>query len=266
MEKKIQIHLQEIIYGSSDSTISKQISKLEKEGKIRKIAPRLYSTNFDDSPEKIVRRNLFSILGHLYPGALLSHRSAFEYEPTSSGQLFLTYKYTRKATLLGITIRFLEGTGAIEGDNPLSGELYTSQQERAFLENLQTSRKLGADSKTLSFPEIEERLEQVIRVNGEEELNKLRDQAKLISEKLGLQKEFLKLNKIISALLTTHPSKILKSPIATARAFGMPYDPARVELFELLFRELNNQEFKFREEKNISIKAFRNFAFFESFF
>ena len=266
MGKKIQIHLQEIIYGSSDSTISKQISKLEKEGKIRKIAPRLYSTNFDDSPEKIVRRNLFSILGHLYPGALLSHRSAFEYEPTSSGQLFLTYKYTRKATLPGITIRFLEGTGAIEGDNPLSGELYTSQQERAFLENLQTSRKLGADSKTLSFPEIEERLEQVIRVNGEEELNKLRDQAKLISEKLGLQKEFLKLSKIISALLTTHPSKILKSPIATARVFGMPYDPARVELFELLFRELNNHEFKFREEKNISIKAFRNFAFFESFF
>jgi Fic family protein len=266
MEKNLQIHLQEVIYGSSDYAISKQISKLEKEGKIRKIAPRLYSTNFDDSPEKIVRRNLFSILGRLYPGALLSHRSAFEYEPTSTGQLFLTYKYTRKATLPGITIRFLEGTGAIEGDNPLSGKLYTAQRERAFLENLQTSRKPGPDSKTLSFPEIEERLEQIIRVNGEEELNKLRDKARLISEKLALQAEFLKLNKIISALLTTHPSKILKSPIATARAFGVPYDPARVELFELLFRELNNQEFKSREEGNISIKAFRNFAFFESYF
>lgn len=266
MEKNLQIHLQEIIFGSSDSAISKQISRLELEGKIRKIAPRVYSTNFDDSPEKIVRRNLFSILGHLYPGALLSHRSAFEYEPTSTGQLFLTYKYTRKAKLPGITIRFLEGTGPIEGDNPISGELYTAQRERAFLENLQISRKPGPDSKTLSFPEIEERLEQVIRVNGEEELNKLRDQAKLISEKLGLQKEFLKLNKIISALLTTHPSKILKSPVATARAFGIPYDPVRVELFEFLFLELNNQEFKYREEKNTSIKAFRNFAFFESYF
>jgi len=33
MEKNLPIHLQEIIFGSSDSTISKQISKLEKDGK-----------------------------------------------------------------------------------------------------------------------------------------------------------------------------------------------------------------------------------------
>lgn len=266
MEKNLPIHLQEVIYGSSDSTISKQISKLEKDGKIRKIAPRLYSPNLDDSPEDIVRRNLFSILGHLYPGAVLSHRSAFEFKPTSTGQLFLTYTYTRKAKLPGIIIRFLEGSQPIEGDNLLSGELYASQRERAFLENLQTSRKPGPDSKTLTFPEIEKRLEQIIRVNGEEELNKVRDQARLVSEKLGFQKEFAKLNKIISALLSTHPSKILKSPIAAARAFGVPYDPDRLELFEILFRELNQQEFKYRIEKNTSTAAFRNFAFFESYF
>jgi Fic family protein len=266
MEKNLPIHLQEVIYGSSDSSISKQISRLEKDGIIRKIAPRLYSSNLHDSPEYIVRRNLFSILGHLFPGAVLSHRSAIEFKPTSSGQLFLTYKYTRKAELPGITIRFLEGSGPIEGDNPLSGELYASQRGRAFLENLQTSRKPGSDSKTLTFPEIEERIEQIIRVNGEEELNKVRDKSRLISEKLGMKNEFLKLNKIISALLTTHPSKILKSPVATARAFGVPYDPARLELFEKLFRELSQQEFKYREEKNTSYNAFKNFAFFESYF
>ncbi|MFT7036038.1 MAG: Fic family protein [Cyclobacteriaceae bacterium] len=266
MEKIFPVDLQEVIYGSSDSAISKQISKFEKEGRIRKIAPRIYSTNLDDSPEEIVKRNLFSILGQLYPNALLSHRSAMEFKPTSTGQLFLTYKYTRKAQLPGITIRFLEGKGAIEGDNPISGNLYVSQRERAFLENLQTSRKTGPDSKTLSFPEIEERLEQIIRVNGEEELNKVRDQARSISEKLGMQKEFSILDKMISALLTTHPSSILTSPIAAARSFGMPYDSGRLELFEMLFRELSQQEFKYRKEKNTSTKAFRNFAFFESYF
>lgn len=266
MENNLPIHLQEVIYGSSDSNISKQIAKLEKEGKIRKFAPRLYSANFDDSPETIVRRNLFSILGRLYPQAVLSHRSALEFKPTSTGQIFLTYKYTRKAALPGITIRFLEGSGPISEDNPLSGELYASQRERALLENLQPSRKPGPDSKTLTYPEIEERLEQIIRVNGEEELNKVRDHARLISEKLNMQKEFVKLNKIISALLTTHPAKILKSPIAAARAFGVPYDPDRLALFETLFIALNQQEFKYREEKNKSSKAFKNFAFFESYF
>lgn len=52
MEKNLPIHLQEIIFGSSDSSVSKKISKLEKEGKVRKLAPRLYSGNLEDEPEK----------------------------------------------------------------------------------------------------------------------------------------------------------------------------------------------------------------------
>jgi hypothetical protein len=266
MEKKLPILLQEVIFGSSDSNISKQISKLNKSGKIRKIAPKLYTPNKYDTAEEIIRRNLFSILGHLYPGAVLSHRSAFEFEPTSTGQLFLTYKYTRKAELPGLTLRLLEGNGPIGGDNPLAGDLYASQRARAYLENLQTSRKPGPDSKTLPIAEIKRRLAQIITVNGEEELNKVRDNARMISKKLGLNAEFSKLNNIISALLTTHSAKILESPVAAARAFGIPYDPARLELFEILFRELNQQEFKYREEKNSNIKAFRSFAFYESYF
>lgn len=266
MENSLPIHLQEIIYGSSDSVVSRQISKLEKEGKIRKIAPRVYSANLTDSPEEIVRRNLFSVLGNLYPGALLSHRSALEFKPTTSNHIFLTYKYTRNVALPGITIRFLEGPGPIQGDNSFSGELKVSQMERALLENLQVSRRPGPNSKTLTYPEIEEKLEQIIRVNGEKELNAVRDKAREIADQLEMQSEFEKLNKIISALMATDPSKILKSPVAAARAFGTPYDPARIELFELLFRELKQNEFKNRPEKNTSNKAFRNFAFYESYF
>jgi len=266
MEKILPIHMQEVIFGSSDSTISKQISKLEKADKIRKIAPRLYTSNLTDNPEIIVRRNLFYILGKLYPGALLSHRSALEFKPTEEGHIFVSYKYTKKVTLPGLIIRFLEGHGPIDGDGPLSGELYASQRERALLENMQPSRKPGAESKTLSLLEIEEKLEQTIRVNGEKELNKVRDRAREISEELGMQAEFGRLDKIISALLTTYPSKILSSPLALARVFGMPYDPARLELFEKLFLELQQREFKHCPDKNISKQAYRNFAFFESYF
>ena len=266
MEKKIPIHLQDIIFGSSDSKISKQISKLEKEGQVKKIAPRLYTGNLEDDPKKIVQRNLLSILGHLYPGAILSHRSALEFKPTSSGQIFLTHSYTKKASLPGITIRFLKGNGPIDGDNIIAGQLYVSQRERALLENLQTSRKPGSDSKTLTYPEIEERLEQIIRINGEDKLNNVRDKAREISNELKMTKEFEKLDKIISALLTTHTSKILKSPLASARAFGIPYDPARYELFEIIFQELVQSEFKYLEDRNQEPVAFKNFAFFESYF
>lgn len=264
MEKNVR--LQEIIYGSSDSITSRRISKWEDEGSIRKIAARIYTSNFEDAPESIIRRNLFPILGHLYPGAVLSHRSAFEFAPTSSNQIFVTYKYTKKVELPGITIRFLEGPQAIEGVTCFSGELMVSQRERAFLENLQTSRQTGASSKTLAYPQLEEKLEKIIRVNGEAELNELRDKARSMSKELGMEKEFEKLNKIISALLTTRPARELKSPVAAARALGNPYDPARIELFEILFRELKQHEFKYREEKSTTPEAYRNFAFYESYF
>lgn len=266
MENKLPLHLQEVIFSSKDSTISNQISKLLKAGDVRKIAPRIYSSNMDEPVEEIIARNLFQILGNLYPKTILSHRSAFEFQPTKTGQLFLTTTYTKKVHLPGITLQFLAGAPPMEGDNQFSGELYVSQKARAFLENLQVSKKIGSASKCLSLPEIEEKLEEIIRVNGEDEINKLRDRARVIAEQLKMQSEFEKLNRLISALLTTKTSKILSSSLAKARAFGKPYDPARVELFEILFRALKQIEFPFREEKNNTLASFRNFSFFESYF
>lgn len=178
----------------------------------------------------------------------------------------MTYKYTKKIKLPGISIRLLEGFGPIAGDMPFAGNLYTSQRARAFLENLQQSKGNGSTSKTLSIAEVEDKLEQIVRINGEEELNKLKDTARALSETLGMTKEMAILDKLISALLTTYDTKVLTSPLAVARAFGFPYDPMRLQLFEELFRELHTQEFESRQDKNSSIRAFRNFSFFESYF
>jgi Fic family protein len=266
MENILPIHLQEVVFSSSDPQLSKQISKLEQLGQLRKIAPRIYTPNFADSPEIIVRRNLFAILGKLYPGAILSHRSALEFQPTSAGHIFLSYTYTKRITLPGVTLRFMEGPAAIAGDNRFTGELYVSQIERALLENLQVSRQIGALSKTLTLAEVEDKLELIAKARGESGLNELRDQARLIADELGMQNEFAKLNQVVSALLSTKPSKILTSPLAVARAFGKPYDPTRLVLLEKLFIALKQQEFRNQPEQNTTNQAFRNFAFFEAYF
>ena len=266
MENILPIHLQEVVFSSSDPKISSQIKTFERAGKLKKIAARIYTSNLTDNPETIIRRNLFAILGKLYPGAVLSHRSALEFKPTLAGHIFITYTYTKKIVLPGIILRFLEGHSQIEGDNPLAGQLFASQQERAFLENLQVSRQPGPESKSLTLPELEDRLEQIIRVKGDAGLNEFRDKAREISELLGMQNEFERLNKLIGALLATQPSKNLSSPLAVARAFGNPYDPARLALFEALFVELKQREFKARPERNITNRSFRNFAFFEAYF
>lgn len=266
MENILPIHLQEVVFSSGDPKKSKQISKMVKAGKLRKIAPRIYTPDFSESADTIIKRNLLSILGKLYPGALLSHRSALEFQPTSAGHIFLTYSYTKKISLPGIALRFLEGAAPIEGDNRITGELYASQTERALLENLQVSRQTGPQSKTLTLPEIEDKLEGVIRVKGEAGLNELRDRARAIAGELDMKTEFAKLDRLISAMLSTKPSRILSSPLAVARAFGYPYDPARLPLFETLFAALKQQEFPNRPDRNTTVQSFRNFAFFEAYF
>lgn len=266
MEKNLHIGLNEVLAGSSDKKENRQISTWLKKGLIRKIAPRLYSPNFEDSPGEIIQRNLFEVLSLLYPGAMMSHRSAFEFEPTRAGHIFLTYSYTKKVKLPGLTLRFLEGPEPVEGDRFFSGQLRVSQEARAFLENLQPSRGAGPETKILPFPLIEEKLETIIRTNGEEAVNKLRDRARELAELLGMKKEFHRLDALIGALLSTRDAGVLSTPRGIARAEGRPYDPARVLLFQNLFRELEARHFPLKEDPNRSRKSFRNFAFFESYF
>lgn len=263
---KIPPRLEEIIFSSAQKAESAKISAMEKKGVIKKIAPRLYTSNLGEDPAVIVKRNWYKILATQYPDALLSHRSALEFRPTPGGHIFLTYSYTRNVELPGLTIHFLEGPGVIEGDKPFVDALKVSQQARAFLENMQTSRSQGEESKTLPQSVIEERLEKIIQVKGEQALNELRDEAKKVAEQLGMDNELTKLNRLISALLSTGDSKKLQSSSAMARVLGEPFDVGRIDLFENLYQALAGTTFPDLREQNTTLTAYRNFGLYESYF
>jgi len=252
----------EIIFASQSSAESYWIAKGKKEGKLIKIAPRVYTTNSNDTPENIVRRNLFTILGHLFPKAILSHRSAFECRPTESGDIYLTYKYSKSVALAGITVHLINGSAPIDGDYPFLDGLYISGTARTYLENLEQAK----GNKNLEQDKIEEKLEIMLRTGGEAALNKIRDEARKIAPVLGMEKEFSKLNHIIGALLNTNTSDIIKSPLAEARILGEPYDNKRLELFLILMKALNDRAFPDLIEPNKGDFEFVNFAFFESYF
>jgi len=263
---EIPLHLQEIIISTNNQAQQRHISGLLAKGKIKKIAPKIYTGKIDQLAETIIRRNIFTIIGQQYKGAVLSHRSALEFKPTASGNLFLTYTYTKKIKLPGITLCFIKGSKAVSGDNQFTGDLYVSQEARAYLENLQIAKRSGDNAKILPLVTIEERLNKIIQGRGEEGINILRDTARDVALQLDMGKEFEKLNRIISSLLSSHTSKILMSTSGRARAIGLPYDADRIELFNYLFLELQQREFIKRPEKNTTPLSFSNFAFYESYF
>ncbi len=258
----------EIVFASPDPTISRRISGLEKKGVLRKIAPRIYTTNIHDAPKNIVRRNLFDIIAWRLPNAVISHRSAYEMAPTASGDLFLTTSQNRQIIdIPGIRLNLIKGSPALENDIRLGrASLWVSSEYRRALEILQPSRKKPDESKSLPTSFIEGKIEKMISIGGEMETNAFRDRARAVAAELGMENEFGKLNKIISALLNTHPATVLTSDSAKALAAGIPYDAERARLFEVLFKALQDDYFAARDDANTSVKAFRNFAFFESYF
>lgn len=239
-KNKSLANVMEIVMATSDKSLSTKRTSMIKEGLLRKIAPKIYTTNLEDEPDVIIRRNIFYILGQLYPQAVISHRSAYELKPTADGDIYLTYTYSKNISLPGLKVHLMEGPKGTEHDMPFIENLYISSSERRTLENLQNGRARGNSSKCLPRTSIEEFLERMLQVNGESGLNAFRDKARVVSKELKMEEEFEILNQIIGAILSTKPSKILTSASAQARAQGEPYDSERVRLFGVLFEALHN--------------------------
>ena len=256
--------MSEIVFASSSPVESRRISRQVKTGHLRALIPRVYTSNDEDTPAKIVRRNLALLIGRLYPDALISHRSALEGGALHGPDIYLTYSYTKKVRWPGVTIHFLAGPKPLESDRPHLGKLRLSSRPRALLENMQRSRK--DHGKCLPRPAIEELLDKICRLHGEAELNRVRDEARVIAKSLGLASEFTALNQLFSALLGTGEAKSLGSAVARARAAQAPFDPDRIELFTRLAGALNAEVLPRIAEPALPGEAWRDRAFFEAYF
>ena len=253
----------EVVLGSSDSNRPQAIRRDVQAGRLIKLAPRIYTSNLEDTPENIISRNLYFILNALFPGAVLSYRTAIEGGPTADGLLVLTYKYTKKINLPGITLRLIEGPGVLEGDTAFMGNLFIASRARAILENLQPAR--GKNAKSISREKLEAYLDKICRIHGPEELNTLRDQAKILAPQLNMKKEYQLLDKIVGALLSTKGDGVLKTSISKARSKGKPFDPNRIELFAHLSNRLVATLLKKRIGNN-NPEYQKNLAFFDAYF
>jgi hypothetical protein len=221
----------------SSADLATAVSREVKRGTLRKLASRLYTRNLKDPPEKIVLRNLWPLVAAYLPGALIADRTALENRPASDGSVFLIAGRKRDIALPGAILRPRKGAPPLESDLPFIGGLRIASRARAFLENMRLSRARGGMPRTLPKREIEERLDDILRVQGETALQRLRDEASGMAAQLDLMEEFRRLDALIGTLLGSRNAP-LESPVAAARAAGLPYDPQRLDLFQRLHADL----------------------------
>lgn len=250
----------------SDTTISKAVSAAVAQGRLRKIASRLYTRNLDEAPEKLVRRNWYYLVTAYFPDALITDRTALENQPGPDGSICLISTKKRDVVLPGLVFRPRKGTGPLESDRPFIGGARLAAPARAYLENMRPSRaRAGRVARTLSREEIESRLDALLRQQGEAALNRMRDEARKTAPQLGLEKEFAAFNELVGTLLGTRNAKV-RSAAGKARASGQPFDPDRIPLFEALFAALRETMPADRPAPKRSGEANANLAFFEAYF
>jgi fido (protein-threonine AMPylation protein) len=250
----------------SDTAISKVVSEAVSRRQLRKLASRLYTRNFQEDPQRLVRRNWYYLIPGYYPDALIADRTAVENQPAADGSVFLISKKKRDTQLPGLTFRPRKGAGPLESDKPFVGGARLSSMPRAYLENMRPSRaRDGRIARTLSRTEIEERLDALIRRQGKEALKRLLDEARAIATPLDLKEEFEAFNALIGTLLGTRDSRV-ESTVGKARVAGHPFDPDRIRLFEKLFVALRDTVSPDRPAPERTAEGNATLAFFEAYF
>ncbi|MDI1244778.1 MAG: Fic family protein [Rhodoferax sp.] len=271
--RRITDMLPEVLFTPADDNAEAQrLVRLRKAGQIKPLYRGVYTSNFEADAADVVRRNWQPILAYLAPGAVLTHRSAFDTRPADGWLYFSRALGQRDLVLPGLNVRGIvkANRGALIGtDRPGASDtsyrgIFVASQPRAFLENLTQDKRLNA--RQLPRTELEARLEQIVAVRGAQAINGLRDDAREVAERLGLAVEFKALDGIVGALLGTHTAKVLTSRQAQSRAQGMPYDPNRLELFEKLIQQLVAHQFAELPEPARRGSPRAMFAFVESYF
>lgn len=256
------------IVRAKDRAEARTLNRAVQRGELQRIAPSLYvPAGSPAEVEERVRRNWQRVAAALIPDAVVSHVSALVGGIAGGRLLTLSHptRFNRSIKLPGLKIVVLQGPRNQAGDLKLGGEaLYWSSRARLVLENL--SRTTEREPRTAGRERVESLLVDVLAASGDEELNRLRDDARALAPVLGKVAEFAILDRMVAALLGTHARGELRTRAGRLVAQGTPADNERLRRFELLANELRRAVLPALKEVATAGLAKRNFAFFESYF
>ncbi|MFT5140950.1 MAG: hypothetical protein ACI9H8_002131 [Lysobacterales bacterium] len=255
-----------LIFSTKENSHS--VTRLAEKGTLHKIRRGIYIDTHDE--EEIVRtlnNKWMEVACYIFNKPVAVARTAAELKP-ADGYLYFTSSNIKKRRTVHIAhLVFDVSPGSTEqGVQQLTLELRTSKPARYLLENLARSRRDSGSKKALGSEWIESQLVNQIQKGGEGSINTLRDEAQEMAPALGLEKEFEVFNRLVSAILSTHPAEgLLQTRLGIATAQKEPFDENRI----YRFRELSEYLLKTNLAVNpyeYNKSGWRNLTFIESYF
>ncbi|UPK76798.1 Fic family protein [Nocardioidaceae bacterium SCSIO 66511] len=237
------------------STISAMVGR----GSLQRVAAGVYVRTGND-PAEVVRREWHTIVGRLFPNAVITDRSAPSGGPVD-GVLYLAREArARDATLPGLRVRARRGAGPQADDVPLPGGLHLASAARGLAENTRESRQRTGVARTLDDRELGDWVDRICRNEGEQRLAEHRQRAKDLADVLAVPAGRLaRLDELVGLALATR-NVTTASPALASRSTGIPVDQGRVELFESLVNALSRAAPQSRPAPEPELVRFEPFA------
>lgn len=121
-------------------------------GELARLAPGVYTTDTTSALVTVAAREWPRIAGRLFPGAVITDRSAVTGGP-ADGVLYLARDgRAREVDLPGLRVTARPGARPLDGDIPLPEGLYQASKGRALAENTRPSRSAAAGNDGPSTP------------------------------------------------------------------------------------------------------------------
>ena len=213
---------------ASRTTLSKAVG----DGRIRRLAPRIYSADLVSAESEIIWKNWSLLCGHLLPGAVIVDRSAATSGVIFDGSLTVAADTGRKAIKLpGLEIRIRPGTPH-ESDSPWTHGLVMSSPARTLVDNLEPSRSRGGrPSRTLTMTELEDWVARKYIAWGPERTDRLRVQARDLAAETGRAHHVDTIDALFDQLTGIEPVRPRAGQLFRAVKTGQGWDERRIRLF-----------------------------------
>jgi hypothetical protein len=214
---------------ASPATLSRAVA----DGRIHRLALGLYSADLAASPEALVERNLWPVVAHFIPDAVVADRSAAADGKPVDGSLFvISNERARPLTLPGVTVTPRPGLGALDDDPPWAGGLHITSDARTLVDNLVLSRaRAGRTARTLSRDEIVRWLADRSELRGDGYVDELRAHALDVADRLGVPERREGIEEVVAAAVSPRLVRRTSSRLPSLRTGGRPSDAVRSQRF-----------------------------------
>lgn len=228
------------IYFADDFTSSSARARRIAAGKIVEVGRGIWTDDVDRAAEDVVGSHWVEIVGHEYPGAVVTDRSGFALRPID-GYLFISHPSRRTLTLPGLTV---VPDGRAEhrrvDDVPLdtSGKLFGASRARALIDNAEQRGRPAALPRRLSSEELHTEIAHLVASSTPRQLANMLSAVDADANTRAARH----IRALVDAARGTGPAVRTTSPALAAAQRGEAYDRARVALFRAVAAELGRVE------------------------